>query len=104
MGSRSGLIAWLAAIAIVAAAAPAAAESHIGRWAIKQEGCRGFGISASTTPLIVTQTSLQWFMSSCRIGKIYKTGQAVYIQAHCSSEGRMDTIPITLAPRATGFL
>jgi hypothetical protein len=81
------------------AASPArAAEAHIGRWAISPTACTGFGGNTfATAPLIVGETSLQW-LNSCRIGKIYKLGQAVYIQARCFGEGAAD-IPVTLDPR-----
>ena len=56
-------------------------------------------LGASTSPLLVTDTTLRWFASWCRVGKMYKTGQDAHIQAHCASEGRSGTIPISLKPR-----
>ena len=75
----------LAACAFSAAmvsSAPAA-ESFVGRWAVKPELCsaRG-GDTAQTAALIATDTSLTWFEGYCRIGKMYKA-KAVYVQAHC---------------------
>jgi hypothetical protein len=76
-----------------------AVESFIGRWSIDPAGCTSEGDTASTAPLVATTTSVRWFVASCRIGKMYKAGQAVYLQAHCSSEGKVRSTPITLEAR-----
>lgn len=73
-----------------------AAEPHIGRWAIDPSACNSEGDTVATSPLVVTQTSLRWFTASCRIGKIYKVGDRLHIQARCSGEGSVSTVPITL--------
>ena len=77
-----------------------ATEAFIGRWAAKPEVCsaRG-GDTAATAPLIATATSVKWFVANCRIGKMYKIGQAVHLQAHCSSGGKIRSTPITLDAR-----
>jgi hypothetical protein len=80
------------------ASAALANEPWIGRWSIDPVGCTRYGDTASTSPLVVTDTTLNWFVSSCRVGKMYKTGQDAHIQAHCSSEGKSSTIPISLKP------
>ena len=78
----------LAACAFSAAmvsSAPAA-ESFVGRWAVKPELCSAHGgDTAQTAALVATDTSLWWFDGYCRIGKMYKA-QAVYVQAHCGSK------------------
>ena len=79
--------------------AAGAVEAFVGRWSIDPAGCTSEGDTASTAPLYATATSLKWFVASCRIGKMYKIGQAVHIQAHCSSEGKVSAIPITLDAR-----
>jgi hypothetical protein len=71
-----------------------AAEAHTGRWALNPAACAGFGDTQATAPLIVSDTTLRW-LQSCRIGKSYKLGQALYIQARCAGEGASD-IPVTL--------
>jgi hypothetical protein len=76
-----------------------AVESFVGRWAIDPAGCTSEGVTASSAPLVATSTSLNWFVSSCHIGKMYKIGQAVHIQARCSSEGKISSTPITLEAR-----
>jgi hypothetical protein len=77
----------------------AAAEPIIGRWSIDPAGCSSEGDTSATAPLIVTVNSLRWFVARCKIGKMYKTGDAVHIQARCSAEGTHSSIPITLVPR-----
>jgi hypothetical protein len=76
-----------------------AVESFVGRWAIDPAGCTIDGDTASTAPLVATSTSLNWFVASCHIGKMYKIGNAVHIQARCSSEGKISSTPITLEAR-----
>jgi hypothetical protein len=76
-----------------------AAESFVGRWAIKPVACSSYGDTAETAPLIATSTSVQWFVASCQIGKMYKIGRAVHIQARCSAEGKVNSTPITLEAR-----
>jgi len=73
-----------------------AAEPILGRWAIDPEGCKVEGDTAETAPLFVTQNTIKWFVAHCRIGKSYKIGKALHIQARCSGEGERYTIPITL--------
>ena len=83
----------LAACAIGAATAPSArgAEAFIGRWAVKEEVCRGQGDTPQTAALVATDTSLWWFDGFCRIGKMYKA-KAVYVQARCADKD----VPVTL--------
>ena len=76
-----------------------AEEAFIGRWAINPAGCTSEGDSAATAPLYATATTVKWFVASCVIGKMYKTGMAVHIQARCSNEGRTVSTPITLEAR-----
>ena len=96
MLQRSVLAACVASAAMVTPALPA--EPFIGRWAINPAACTSSGDSAATMPLIVSETALRWFAGSCRIGKMYKLGQVVYIQARCFGETAAD-IPVTLDPR-----
>jgi hypothetical protein len=77
--------------------APAHAEEPInGRWAIDPQGCMIEGDTSSTAPLYVTDTTLKWFVASCRVGTSYKIGNALYIQARCSSEGMKSSTPVKL--------
>jgi hypothetical protein len=70
-----------------------AAESFVGRWAVTPAACGGRGDTAATASLVATDTSLWWFDGFCRIGKMYKIGTAIHVQAHCGSKG---DVPVTL--------
>ena len=59
----------------------------LGRWSINPAGCKGFGQTAETTPLVVTDTSVEWFQSSCTIKKSYRIGEGLYLQAQCFERG-----------------
>jgi hypothetical protein len=89
--------ALMAAAAMAGSMQPAlAAEPFVGRWAASAQACSGHGSTATTSALVATGTSLSWFAGYCRIGKMYKAGQAVYLLAHCSDKGE---VPVTLAAR-----
>jgi len=90
----------LVVCALVAAATlPAyAVEPFVGRWAISPAACSGLGDTLLTAPLIASDMTVRWYPGTCRIGKMYKLGTAVYIQAHCFGDSASDT-PITLEPR-----
>jgi hypothetical protein len=73
--------------ALVLAAPAHATEPINGRWAIDPEGCKIDGDTTETAPLYITPTTYKWWTSSCKIGKNYKVGNALYIQGRCSGEG-----------------
>lgn len=76
-----------------------AEELFIGRWAATPTTCNGIsGSDAKTAALVASGTSVSWYPGNCRIGKMYKLGEAVYIQAHCYDSGGGD-VPITLDPK-----
>ncbi len=97
MPKRLVLAVFAASVGLVSSAL--AVEPFVGRWAINPIGCTSDGDTSQTAPLIATNTSINWFVASCRIGKMYKVGQAVHIQAHCSSEGKIRSTPVTLEAR-----
>ena len=71
-----------------------ASEQFVGRWAVKPDVCGTHGgNSAANSALVATDNSLWWFDGYCRIGKMYKAGKAVYVQAHCGGKG---DVPVTL--------
>src|SRR5207247_6967101 len=76
-----------------------ATEFFVGRWTSNLAICAGISEDVSARPMIVTENSLHRSTTSCRIGRMYKTGRAVYIQAYCSADGRMSTIPVTFEER-----
>jgi hypothetical protein len=88
---------WLAAVALLAAAAaPArAAEPVTGRWAADPAACGSFG---AARPLIVTDTAVRWRDDACRITRMYKTGDTVHIQALCFGADGERSVPVSLRP------
>ncbi len=82
---------------ILALATSAHAEEPInGRWAIDPQGCQIAGDTSETAPLYVTDKTLKWWVADCRIGKSYKVGNTLYIQARCSNEGARSSIGVKL--------
>lgn len=76
-----------------------AEEMFVGRWAATPSACSVFGGSdAKSAALVASGSSVSWYPGNCRIGKMYKLGHAVYIQAHCYGDGGGD-VPITLDPK-----
>ena len=85
------------AMSSVAMSSASATEAFVGRWAAKAEVCSAHGgDNAANSALVATDTSLWWFEGYCRIGKMYKAGEAVYLLVHCWGEG---DVPVTLAAR-----
>ncbi len=74
-----------------------AAQSLTGRWAANPAACDG-GFFAQP-PLVVTSYAVRWQGDSCRIGRMYKAGEAVYIQALCWSADGERSVPVSLHPR-----
>jgi hypothetical protein len=72
-----------------------AAEPWVGRWAVSPSACGIGGSTPMTAALVVNDTSLNWYSGHCRIGKMYKLGQAAYIEARCFDA----SVPVTLEPR-----
>jgi hypothetical protein len=71
-------------------------DSVNGRWAADSSACSGFGQSA----LEVTNDAVRWTTGTCRIARMYKTGDTVHIQALCWGEGGERSIPVSLRPHA----
>ena len=93
----AAMVAWVAA---APAPAPAlAAESVTGRWAVDASSCSGAGSTPAQSPLVVTSYAVRWFGDSCRIGRMYKTGETIHIQALCWGESGERSIPVSLRPR-----
>lgn len=68
----------------------------MGRWSIDPAGCKGFGQTAQTTALVITDRSVEWFQASCSIKKSYRIGEGLYLQAQCFSQGASRVMPIGL--------
>ncbi len=86
-----GLAIWFGADA-----AYATDPLFLGRWSIDPAGCKVEGDTAETAPLVLTDTTVKWFVSSCTIKKSYRIGDGLYLQAQCSSEGKTRVMPIGL--------
>lgn len=93
---RWGRTIWLAGAAIALVASAHAEEPINGRWAIDSQGCQIDGDTSETAPLYVTDKTLKWWVASCLVGKSYKVGNALYIQARCSNEGARHSIAVKL--------
>ena len=89
-----GLMLWLGS-----PAAHATDPLFMGRWSIEPAGCNGFGDTAKTTPLVLTDRSVDWYRSSCTIKKSYRIGEGLYLQAQCVSRGVSRVMPIGLQLR-----
>ena len=75
-----------------------AADTVTGRWAVDPSSCGGFGSTLAQSPLVVTDYAVRWFGDSCRIGRMYKTGETTHIQALCWGEAGERSIPVSLRP------
>ena len=89
-------IAMALAAAAISTPVFAAEPGWHGRWAIDPAACTTEGDTSETAPLFATATTLRWFVASCRIRRVYKTGTVVHVQARCSAEGQTSLIPIAL--------
>jgi hypothetical protein len=77
-----------------------AAESVNGRWAVDQASCTGFVGAAVKSLFIVTNYAVRWSGDACRIGRMYKTGDTVHIQAFCWGQNGERSIPVSLRAHA----
>jgi hypothetical protein len=94
------LTAVLLALSILNPISGHAAEPVTGRWAADPSSCEGFGGMGARSPLVVTNYAVRWFGDACRIGRMYKTGDTIYIQAFCWGETGERSIPVLLHPHA----
>lgn len=86
-----GLMLWLGS-----GGALATDPLFMGRWSIDPLGCKGDGQTARTTPLVITDRSVDWYQASCTIKKSYRIGDGLYLQAQCFSQGTSRVMPIGL--------
>jgi len=77
-----------------------AAESVNGKWAADLAFCERFFATAAESPLIVTDSAVRWSADACRIGRVYKTGETVHLEAICWGDGGERSIPVSLRPHA----
>jgi hypothetical protein len=82
---------------VVSGLEPAFADDpFLGRWAIDPAGCHAYGGTSSTAPMIVTEKTVKWFVATCLIKKSYRIADTLALQAQCSSDGKMQVMPIGL--------
>jgi hypothetical protein len=86
----------LVAMSALGMAAICAEDPVIGRWAADPSFCEGAGDTQARSPLVVTNYAVRWLGDSCRIGRTYRTGDTVHIEAFCSGEAGERTIPVSL--------
>jgi hypothetical protein len=95
---------WKCAAALMALsvmnAIPSRAADVTGRWAGNVSSCEGFAGLGTQSPLVVTSYAVRWSGDACRIGRMYKTGDTVHIQALCWGETGEKSIPVSLHPHA----
>jgi hypothetical protein len=72
-----------------------AAESMSGRWAEDAAACSTFGLPAKS-PLVVSDTALRWRDEVCRIGRQYRVGDTLHLEAFCWGDGGERAIPVSL--------
>ena len=82
---------WPAIAVLTTGAASQAAESVNGRWARNEAHC-----SASTSDaLIITDTTLRWRGDACRVGRQYRTGNTLHLEAFCRSDNGERAVPVS---------
>lgn len=90
----------LAGLSVFNATSSQAGEPVTGRWAANPSSCEGFADLGAQSPLVVSNYAVRWQGDSYRIGRMYKTGDTIYIQAFCWSETGEKSIPVSLHPHA----
>ena len=86
----------MAALFAVGAATAHAAEPISGRWAADLAFCESAGDTMARSPLVVTNMALNWAGDSCRVGRSYRTGDTLHIEAFCGSPSGERAIPVSL--------
>ena len=82
---------------LMMAATPAvAADAIAGRWG--DEASCGAAFFSVNAPLTVSNYAVRWKGDSCRVGRMYKTGDTVHIQAWCWDMAGERSIPVSLRP------
>jgi hypothetical protein len=68
----------------------------MGRWSLDPAGCNGFGQTAQTTALVVSDRSVAWYQASCTVKKSYRIANGLYLEANCFGQGGSRVMPIGL--------
>jgi len=88
--------ATLVALAAFGAPVSLAAEPMTGRWAADPSLCVGQGAASGKAVLVVTNETLRWAGEVCRVGRSYRTGDTLHLEAFCSGKGSRYGIPVSL--------
>ncbi|MFA6266864.1 MAG: hypothetical protein WC670_14265 [Pseudolabrys sp.] len=86
----------LTAALLGAAASAVAGEPVTGRWG--DEASCGAMFFSNNAPLTVSDYAVRWRSESCRIGRVYKTGDTIHIQALCWDLAGERSVPVSLRP------
>ena len=81
-----------------------AGEAITGRWAADPSACEGSASSEDHSPFVVTASAVRWMNESCRIARMYRTGDTVHLQAICPRAGGERSIPVQLRPQGGRLL
>ena len=90
----------LMALALSNTTSSLAAERVNGRWAADAAACWGGGCTPVLSPFVVSSYAVRWLGDTCRVGRMYKTGETIHLQAMCWSAEGERTIPVSLTPHA----
>ncbi|MDB5581013.1 MAG: hypothetical protein JWR80_6189 [Bradyrhizobium sp.] len=75
-----------------------ATDSVNGRWAAEPASCWGDGNSPAQSPFVVSSYAVRWLGDTCRVGRMYKTGETLHLQALCWGAEGERTIPVSMTP------
>ena len=77
-----------------------AAETVNGRWAADPAACWGGGSTPAQSAFVVSSYAVRWLGDTCRVGRMYKTGETIHLQAFCWSADGERSIPVSMTPHA----
>ncbi len=60
----------------------------------------GFGRQPGALALRRHRYAVRWLGDSCRVGRMYKTGETVHIQAYCWGADGERSIPVSMTPHS----
>jgi hypothetical protein len=86
----------LVALAVSGAPVLHAGEPMTGRWAADLSLCAGQGAASGKAVLVVTNETLRWAGEVCRVGRSYRTGDTLHLEAFCFGKGSKHRIPVSL--------
>jgi hypothetical protein len=87
-------------VLVLGATSSHAAKTVNGRWAADPAACWGGGSTPVQSPFVFLSFAVRWLGDTCRVGRMYKTGETIHIQAFCWSADGERTIPVSMTPHA----